>query len=218
MKRKHLALLTLALAAALTTTACSSNQGQQSSPATGQEQKQPVKQWDKAPAMQIDPNKTYIAHVETNKGKFSIELFAKDAPKTVNNFVFLSKENFYDGVIFHRIMKNFMIQTGDPLGNGMGGPGYQFEDELPSKHKYEKGIVAMANSGPNTNGSQFFIGNGEGVEGLNSQPKYTIFGKVIDGMDTIEAISSTPVAQNPLGEFSSPVEKVFIKSIKIEEK
>lgn len=220
MKKKGILLTTLALAAIIgTTTACSSDQGkaQQNPPAT-EEAKQSAKQWDKPPAMQIDQNKTYIAHVETNKGKFSIELFAKDAPKTVNNFVFLSREKFYDGIVFHRIMKDFMIQTGDPLGNGTGGPGYRFEDELSSKHKYEKGIVAMANSGSNTNGSQFFIGNGQGVEGLNTKPDYTIFGKIIEGMDTIEAISNTPVTQGPTGEPSSPTEKVFIKTVTIEEK
>ncbi|MBN6188541.1 peptidylprolyl isomerase [Aneurinibacillus sp. BA2021] len=219
MKKKSLILLTVTLAASLTAAACAPSQdkGQQSAPVQEQTQKQ-IKQWDQPPAMQIDPNKTYIAHVETNKGTFSIELFAKDAPKTVNNFVFLAKEKFYDNVIFHRIIRDFMIQTGDPLGNGTGGPGYRFEDELPSKHKYEEGIVAMANSGANTNGSQFFIGNGKGVEGLNSQPNYTIFGKITEGMDTVKAISNTPVAQNPSGEFSSPIEKVFIKTVTIEEK
>lgn len=219
MKKKSLILLTMALTASLAATACAPAQdkGQQSTPAQEQTQKQ-GKQWDQPPAMQIDPNKTYIAHVETNKGSFSIELFAKDAPKTVNNFVFLAKEKFYDNVIFHRIIRDFMIQTGDPLGNGTGGPGYRFEDELSSAHKYEEGIVAMANSGPNTNGSQFFIGNGKDVEGLNSQPNYTIFGKVSEGMETVKTISSTPVTQSPTGEPSQPAEKVFIKTITIEEK
>jgi cyclophilin family peptidyl-prolyl cis-trans isomerase len=219
MKKKHILFLTLALTMVLGTTACSSNQkpDQQSAPAQ-ESQTQPSKQWDKPPAMQINENKTYIAHIDTNKGKITVQLFPKEAPKAVNNFVFLAREKFYDGVIFHRIIKNFMIQTGDPLGNGTGGPGYHFAVELPTQHKYEPGIVAMANAGPDTNGSQFFIGNGKGVESLNSQPNYTIFGKVIDGMDTVEKISNTPVKVGSESVPSVPTEKVFIKTITIEEK
>ncbi|MCI1693025.1 peptidylprolyl isomerase [Aneurinibacillus aneurinilyticus] len=235
MKKKGILLTTLALAAIIgTTTACSSDKGgaQQNPPAT-KEAQQSVKQWDKPPAMQIDENKTYIAHVETNKGKFSIELFAKDAPKTVNNFVFLSREKFYDGIVFHRIIKDFMIQTGDPLAKGSvqalkdnpqigsGSPGYRFEDELAKRHTYEKGIIAMANSGPNTNGSQFFIVNGKSpsVDYLNKKaPNYTTFGKIVDGMDTIDKISSIPVSPSMSGEPSFPEEDVFIKTITIEEK
>ncbi|MDF2629000.1 MAG: ppiB, partial [Symbiobacteriaceae bacterium] len=138
-----------------------------------------TKQWSTPPAMQIDVNKTYTATIKTNMGDIKVELFAKDAPKTVNNFVFLAREKFYDGVIFHRIVKDFMIQGGDPKGTGGGGPGYKFEDE-PVKRAYETGIVAMANSGPNTNGSQFFICNGVHCGGL--EPKYNQFGKVIEGM------------------------------------
>jgi cyclophilin family peptidyl-prolyl cis-trans isomerase len=177
------------------------------------------KQWTSPPAMAIDMNKTYLAHVETNKGNFTIELFAKDAPKTVNNFVFLSKEKFYDNVYFHRIVKNFMIQSGDPKGTGTGGPGYSIEDELSQKYKYEKGIVAMANKGmPNTGGSQFFICTGPGADPLNNQPDYTIFGKIVNGMDTIDKLNATPVGQNASGEFSSPTEEVIIKTVTIEEK
>ena len=110
--------------------------------------------------MQIDTSKKYVATVDTTLGTFKIQLLPQETPKTVNNFVFLSRDGFYNGVIFHRIMKTFMIQTGDPLGTGAGGPGYQFADELPPKHKYDPGIVAMANAGPNTNGSQFFICTG----------------------------------------------------------
>ncbi|AMA73624.1 MULTISPECIES: peptidylprolyl isomerase [Aneurinibacillus] len=234
MKKKGVFLLALMLAAGLSITACSQQQSndQQNAAPAQKADKRAFQQWDKPPAMQIDPNKTYIAHVDTNKGSFSIELFAKDAPKTVNNFVFLAREKFYDGIIFHRIVKDFVIQVGDPQakGNvqnlknnpqiGAGGPGYQFEDELSSKHKYEKGIVAMANSRPNTNGSQFFIGSGAGVETLNTQPYYTIFGKVIAGIDVVEAIANTPVEQGihkePTPSF--PKENVFIKTITIEEK
>lgn len=178
-----------------------------------------IKQWSSPPKMSIDPNKTYLAHIDTNKGAFTIELLAKDAPTTVNNFVFLAKEHFYDNVIFHRIMKTFMIQTGDPQGNGTGGPGYNIKDELSKKYKYEKGIVAMANQGsPNTGGSQFFICSGPESAGLNDSPTYTVFGKVSSGMDIVDKIAATPVAQNPTGEYSSPVEKVFIKTVTIEEK
>ncbi|MBD0380439.1 peptidylprolyl isomerase [Paenibacillus sedimenti] len=180
------------------------------------------KQWSKAPDMSIDPNKSYQAEVTTSKGTFTIDLFAKEAPKTVNNFVFLSKEGFYNNVTFHRIIKTFMIQTGDPLGTGRGGPGYKFEDELKTSHKYEPGIVAMANSGKNTNGSQFFICSGGDCANLNQIPHYTIFGKVTDeGMATIAKIADTPVQMNPNGGDSSPSmpkEKVTINSITIKEK
>ncbi|WCK56026.1 peptidylprolyl isomerase [Aneurinibacillus sp. Ricciae_BoGa-3] len=191
-----------------------------------------VKQWSKPPAMQIDVNKQYMAHVDTNKGSFTIDLFAKDAPKTVNNFVFLANQHFYDGIDFHRIMKTFMIQVGDPFARGdvanlksnprigSGGPGYTFEDELSSKYKYAKGMVAMANAGPNTNGSQFFIGSGKDVENLAAQPNYTIFGKVVQGMDTIDKIANTPVTQgvSDQSDPSFPTQNVYIKSIKIEQK
>ncbi|MCR8641617.1 peptidylprolyl isomerase [Paenibacillus sp. N1-5-1-14] len=179
------------------------------------------KQWDTPPQMAIKQDKKYEAVVKTNKGEFTIELFAKDAPQTVNNFVFLSKQNFYNDIVFHRIIKTFMIQTGDPKGNGTGGPGYKFKDELSKAHEYEPGIVAMANSGPNTNGSQFFICSGDDSTHLNSQPNYTIFGKVSKGMETITAIANTPVVMNPSSPDSSPskpVDEIKIVSIEIVEK
>jgi cyclophilin family peptidyl-prolyl cis-trans isomerase len=178
------------------------------------------KQWSKAPEMKIDPSKSYEAEMTTSKGKLTIQLFAKEAPKTVNNFVFLSKEGFYNNIIFHRIMKTFMIQTGDPQGNGSGGPGYSFEDELHSPYKYDTGIVAMANSGANTNGSQFFICTGpDAAISLNAHPDYTIFGKVTEGMDIVQKIADTPVKMDPnSGEDSLPTEKVTINSITIKEK
>jgi cyclophilin family peptidyl-prolyl cis-trans isomerase len=118
-----------------------------------------MKQWPKAPAMQLDTEKSYTAVLKTTKGEIEIELLAKEAPQTVNNFVFLAKEGYYDGVPFHRVIQTFMIQTGDPTGTGTGGPGYKFADELPPRHSYAKGMVAMANAGPNTNGSQVgFVG------------------------------------------------------------
>ncbi|WP_055108111.1 peptidylprolyl isomerase [Paenibacillus ihumii] len=173
--------------------------------------------WDNPPAMEIDTNKSYTAELTTTKGNFTIELFAKDAPKTVNNFVFLSRQGFYNDVIFHRIIESFMIQTGDPEGTGAGGPGYRFEDEQ-TDHKYEPGIVAMANAGPDTNGSQFFICTGEDSVGLNKRPNFTIFGKVTEGMDVVADIAATPVQANPFtGEPSSPTETVQIKEIKITE-
>lgn len=176
------------------------------------------RQYDKPPAMQIDTAKTYKATVATTAGEFTIQLFAKDAPKTVNNFVFLAKEKFYDGLTFHRIIKDYMIQTGDPKGDGTGGPGYTFEDELNNGHEYEIGVVAMANAGPDTNGSQFFIGTGKDVRGLKNYPHYTIFGKVVTGMDVVQKIAAGETKQNPqLGEKSVPVNPVTIKSITIHE-
>ncbi|MEI7024351.1 peptidylprolyl isomerase [Paenibacillus sp. y28] len=169
-----------------------------------------TKTWAQPPIMQIDVNKTYHATIETNMGSFKIGLFPKEAPKTVNNFVFLAKEGFYNGVIFHRVIKDFMIQGGDPTGTGRGGPGYKFEDELKTPYKYEEGTVAMANSGPNTNGSQFFVCTN--CAGLNKQPNYTIFGKVVEGMDVVTQISLVPTQKD------RPVNNVAIKSITIEEK
>ncbi|WP_232699418.1 peptidylprolyl isomerase [Brevibacillus daliensis] len=217
-------LLTLSLAACGTAnntdesaTGSNTPAGQDEQKADGNKEQNKIKQYDKEPEMTLDINKNYQAVIDTNKGSFTIELFAKDAPKAVNNFIFLAKDDFYDGVTFHRIMKSFMIQTGDPLGNGTGGPGYQFEDELNNGHQYEKGVIAMANAGPHTNGSQFFIGTGKDVTGLNSQPFYTIFGKVIDGMDTVDKIASTPVKAGNMGEVSTPTEEVVIKDITIKE-
>jgi cyclophilin family peptidyl-prolyl cis-trans isomerase len=170
-----------------------------------------------APEMVIDPMKSYNATMVTNKGSITIELFAKDAPLAVNNFYSLASDGFYNDILFHRIMKNFMIQTGDPNGNGTGGPGYAFKDELNNGHKYEPGIVAMANSGPDTNGSQFFICTGAESLSLNGIPDYTIFGKVTAGMDVVQAIASTPV-EVMNGEQSAPLEEVKILSINVQEK
>jgi cyclophilin family peptidyl-prolyl cis-trans isomerase len=145
-----------------------------------------AKQWTTAPAMQIDPKKKYKAHMETDKGTMVIELFADKTPKTVNNFVFLSREGFYDGVIFHRVIDNFMAQGGDPTGTGRGGPGYKFGDEFDSSLKHDKqGILSMANAGPGTNGSQFFITHGP-TPHLNG--KHTVFGQVVEGLDVLMSI------------------------------
>jgi cyclophilin family peptidyl-prolyl cis-trans isomerase len=171
--------------------------------------------YDAPPPITIDPDKNYTATIETTAGTMKAELFAEEAPVTVNNFVFLARENFYDNVRFHRIIKDFMVQTGDPLGTGTGGPGYRFEDE-PVTRPYELGTLAMANAGPDTNGSQFFIVN---TERAPLEPNYTIFGQVTEGLDVLEKISATPVEANPSNprEASSPTEDVLITDITIEE-
>ena len=145
-----------------------------------------AKKWASPPAMQIDPKKIYLITMETSKGVIEIQLFPQYAPKTVNKFVFLTREGFYDGVVFHRVISNFVIQGGDPTGTGTGGPGYRFEDEFrgnPLRH--ETGFLSMANAGPGTNGSQFFITH-------SPQPhldnRHTVFGKVTKGMDVVNAI------------------------------
>lgn len=171
-----------------------------------------------APEMNIDTNKSYLAQVTTTKGSFQIELFAKDAPITVNNFITLAKDRFYNDVIFHRIIQTFVVQTGDPTGTGRGGPGYIFKDELNNGFKYEPGIVAMANAGQNTNGSQFFICTGEECRELNREPKWTIFGKVVEGMDVVQAIAAVPVSEDDYGDLSKPMEEVKIEHIEITEK
>ncbi|MCC7210389.1 MAG: peptidylprolyl isomerase [Candidatus Brocadia sp.] len=136
--------------------------------------------------MQIDPTKTYHATIETNRGTISIEFFPKNAPKTVNNFVFLVKEGFYDGLLFHRVISDFMIQGGDPTGTGRGGPGYRFEDEVKGNPlTHDTGVISMANAGPNTNGSQFFITHSPQPH-LNG--KHTVFGKVVSGQEIVNAI------------------------------
>jgi len=145
-----------------------------------------IKQWDQPPEMQIDLQKNYRVKIETNRGAVELELYPQHAPKTVNNFVFLVREGFYDGVVFHRVISDFMIQGGDPTGTGRGGPGYRFEDELAGNPLiHGKGVLSMANAGPNTNGSQFFITHSPQPH-LNG--KHTVFGKVIEGMDIVDAI------------------------------
>jgi len=160
------------------------------------------------PDIGIDPSKRYTATMETSMGTLVIALDAIAAPKTVNNFVFLAAHHYYDGVIFHRIIKNFMCQGGDPEGSGRGGPGYKFMDELPSKGKYQIGSVAMANAGPNTNGSQFFIVSGP--DGCGLPPSYSLFGQVVKGLDVVEAMQNTKT-----GSGDRPVTDVVINSVTI---
>jgi peptidyl-prolyl cis-trans isomerase B (cyclophilin B) len=144
------------------------------------------KQYSAPPPMSIDPSKKYVATLETSRGTIVVDLFAQDAPKTVNNFVFLARDGFYDGTAFHRVISDFMIQGGDPTGTGRGGPGYRFEDEIkgnPNKHKV--GSLSMANAGPNTNGSQFFITHVV-TDWLNG--KHTVFGQVRSGQDVVNGV------------------------------
>jgi peptidylprolyl isomerase len=165
--------------------------------------------------MTIDQDKEYVATIRTNFGDIVVQLFPKDAPLTVNNLVFLASQGFYDGVKFHRVVKGFVIQGGDPTGTGAGGPGYTFADESVTRD-YIAGILAMANRGPNTNGSQFFITLADLRDRL---PKnYTIFGQVTNGFDVLQNIGDVPVrAKVPGGEVSSPTVDVHIDTITIEE-
>jgi peptidyl-prolyl cis-trans isomerase B (cyclophilin B) len=153
---------------------------------TGKDRNVSKKQWSNPPEMQIDPEKSYRATIETSKGTIELALYPEYAPKTVNNFVFLAREGFYDDLTFHRVIDNFMIQGGDPTGSGKGSPGYRFDDEfLGNPLKHETGTISMANAGPNTNGSQFFITH---APQPHLDGKHTVFGKVIDGQDVVNAI------------------------------
>ena len=145
------------------------------------------KQYDSAPELAVDLDKTYSATLDTNHGEIVIEFDAASSPLAVNNFVFLARDGFYDGVIFHRVISGFMIQGGDPTGSGRGGPGYRFRDEIEGSGSYKRGTVAMANAGPNTNGSQFFIMHQDG--GLPHS--YTIFGQVTSGLEAVDSIASS---------------------------
>lgn len=170
-------------------------------------------QWNAAPEMVIDENASYQAVLETSKGRITLDLLAQAAPVTVNNFVCLARAGYYDGTPFHRIAAGFVIQGGDPTGTGTGGPGYQFEDE-PVEGEYTAGAVAMANSGADTNGSQFFIVLDDLRQSL---PKnYNLFGQVVDGQDAVDAIANTPTGANARGEQSVPLEPVTLDEVTIE--
>jgi cyclophilin family peptidyl-prolyl cis-trans isomerase len=161
-----------------------------------------------APEMGIDPAKRYTATMETSMGTLVIALDPIAAPRTVNNFVYLAAQHYYDGVIFHRIISGFMCQGGDPDGSGRGGPGYKFGDELPKPGKYQIGSLAMANAGPNTNGSQFFIVSGP--SGCSLPPLYSLFGQVVKGLDIVEMMQNVPT-----GPGDRPKTDVVIKSVAI---
>jgi len=196
-KRKLFALFTFLTVTAILITSCGGNV---------------KKSYTAAPPMTIDPNKTYTATMKTNYGDIVILLLPKNAPITVNNFVFLARQGFYDGVKFHRVIKGFMIQSGDPTGTGMGGPGYKFADELPTSLNYNKGTLAMANAGPNTNGSQFFIC----LANVSLPKSYSIFGQVTSGQDVVDKIGNVAVKSSN-GEMSSPTVDVHINTITITE-
>jgi cyclophilin family peptidyl-prolyl cis-trans isomerase len=169
-----------------------------------------IKNQNPPPAMEISKDKTYTATLSTTLGDIVISLNSEKTPITANNFIALARKKFYDNTIFHRVIKDFMIQGGDPKGDGTGGPGYQFMDE-PFDGEYTRGTVAMANRGPNTNGSQFFI-----IHKDTKLPKnYVIFGKVTKGLDVVDKIAEAPTKTSPNGETSAPVNPVKINSIVI---
>lgn len=174
--------------------------------------------WSQPPAIALQPGAKYSAVVATNLGSFTVSLFADKDPVAVNNFIFLAKQHFYDGDKFFRIVQTFMVQTGDPNNNGTGGPGYRFGDELPPPVPYAPGIVAMANSGPNTNGSQFFVCTGQDCSNLNQTPNYTQLGQVTTGMDVVQKIAAIPTTTNPsTGEQSVPKQDAHITGITIQQ-
>jgi cyclophilin family peptidyl-prolyl cis-trans isomerase len=168
-----------------------------------------TQQFDGPPPMVIDPAKRYTAEVVTSKGTMVIALDAAAAPGTVNNFVFLARWHYYDGIVFHRIIPGFMLQGGDPEGSGRGGPGYRFADELPAPGRYEIGSLAMANAGPDTNGSQFFIVSGP--DGTALPPSYSLFGKVVRGLEVVQAIEAVGSRSG------APSEDVVIESVTVTE-
>jgi len=165
--------------------------------------------FDGEPPMCIDPAKHYRATMATSKGTMTIALDPVGAPRTVNNFVFLARYHYFDGIVFHRVIPGFVLQGGDPTGKGTGGPGYRFADELPPPGRYELGSLAMANAGPDTNGSQFFVISGP--DGVALPPKYSLFGKVVAGLDTVAAIDAVGTRGG------QPTEPVTIEQVTITE-
>jgi cyclophilin family peptidyl-prolyl cis-trans isomerase len=167
-----------------------------------------TKQYDSPPELTIDLDRTYTAILETNHGEIMIEFDPARSPTTVNNFVFLAREGYYDGVVFHRVISGFMIQAGDPTGTGRGGPGYRFRDEIEGPGSYRRGTVAMANAGPHTNGSQFFICHTD----VGLPHSYTIFGRVTSGLETVDSIATSNTDSN-----DRPFDEVVINSVTITE-
>ena len=167
------------------------------------------RKFDAEPPMAIDPQKSYTATMVTSKGTMTIALDPGAAPRTVNSFVFLARYHYFDGIVFHRIIPGFVVQGGDPTGTGTGGPGYKFADELPKPGRYEVGSLAMANAGPNTNGSQFFVISGP--DGVRLPPAYALFGAVIKGGEVIAEIDAIGTRSG------SPAETVVIESVTITE-
>jgi len=209
MKRVKKLLLFMLPAAVIVISACSASQNTGQTTEGGN-----IMQWPVPPAMSIDQSKEYQATISTNFGDITVQLFPEEAPLAVNNFVFLARQGFYDGVKFHRVVAGFVIQGGDPTGTGSGGPGYRFADEAVTRD-YVAGTLAMANAGANTNGSQFFIT----LDDLFTLPKkYTIFGIVTGGFDVVEKIGAVPVTRAPSGEVSLPTVDVHIDIISIQER
>ena len=167
------------------------------------------RRFDAAPPMILDPTMRYVATMVTSKGTLEIALDHLAAPSTVNSFVFLARWHYFDGIVFHRVIPGFVLQGGDPTGTGTGGPGYRFNDELPKPGRYEVGSLAMANSGPHTNGSQFFIISGP--DGVRLPPLYSLFGKVVKGLDVVDAINAVGTSSG------RPREDVVIESVTITE-
>ncbi|MTV26967.1 peptidylprolyl isomerase [Nitriliruptoraceae bacterium ZYF776] len=167
-----------------------------------------AKQWSSPPELTIDTSAEYTAVIRTSRGDITVKLFADEAPNTVNNFLFLANEGFYDGVTFHRVIEGFVIQGGDPTGTGTGGPGYKFADELESARKrgYKMGTLAMANAGPNTNGSQFYICH----QDVGLPPNYAVFGKAVDGLDVVDEIARTATDAG-----DKPLDDVVISTIEV---
>jgi cyclophilin family peptidyl-prolyl cis-trans isomerase len=159
--------------------------------------------------MCIDVSKRYTATMATTKGTMTIALDPQSAPTTVNNFVFLARYHYFDGIVFHRIIPGFVLQGGDPTGTGTGGPGYRFADELPPPGRYELGSLAMANAGPDTNGSQFFVISGP--DGMRLPPNYSLFGKVVSGLETVASIDAVG------SKSGKPTERVAIEAVTIAE-
>ncbi len=168
------------------------------------------RKFDAEPPMIIDTNKRYVATMVTSHGTMVINLDPLAAPKAVNSFVFLSRYHYFDGIVFHRIIPGFVLQGGDPTGTGSGGPGYRFDDELPAAGRYKVGSLAMANAGPNTNGSQFFVISGP--DGAALPPLYSLFGEVVSGQDVISTIDAAGTRSG------TPTERVIIQSVTVEEK
>jgi cyclophilin family peptidyl-prolyl cis-trans isomerase len=168
------------------------------------------RKFDEEPPMVIDPDKRYVATMVTSHGTMVFNLDPQAAPKTVNSFVFLARYHYFDGIVFHRIIPGFVLQGGDPTGSGSGGPGYRFADELPQKGRYQLGSLAMANAGPNTNGSQFFVISGP--DGVGLPPLYSLFGDIVSGQDVVAKIDAVGTRSG------SPKERVVIESVTVEEK
>lgn len=176
----------------------------------------PKPTFDAPPEMEIQRQRRYLAAIRTSCGEIELELFPEEAPQNVNSFVFLAREGFFDGLTFHRLEPGFALQGGDPEGTGGGGPGYTLPDELDNKLTYEVGTLAMANSGPNSAGSQFFIVTGR--QGAELPKQYTIFGQVVRGMKVLERIDGLPVEPNPDGQTHHPIQTIYIERVTIAER